>query len=183
MANTKDTPPKFKNILIILWFIFLCLWTFIFVNEYTLQTWKEVFLETRPVDPRDILRWDFVILSYSIEWDQKVRNFVNENINENKDRTWDTMYITLWTDNANLWYVSDVSFTKPSPDKLFITTKLESRISLWIWKYFVPEGTWREIERVRWNMKVLVKIDKYWTAKIVDLYYKWERIDPDNFEK
>jgi len=31
-------------------------------------------------------------------------------------------------------------------------------------------------------MQVLTVIDKYGTAKIKELYYDWEKIDPDTFK-
>ena len=39
---------------------------FIAVKEYNLRTGKDVLLKTRPIDPRDLFRGDYVILSYDI---------------------------------------------------------------------------------------------------------------------
>jgi len=39
---------------------------FIAVKEFTLQTGEEVLLKTRPIDPRDLFRGDYVILNYEI---------------------------------------------------------------------------------------------------------------------
>ena len=48
-----------------------CLWlsiiaAFVVTKEYTLRTGAEILLKTRPVDPRDLFRGDYVILSYDI---------------------------------------------------------------------------------------------------------------------
>ena len=151
----------------IIWLVLVFLW-FIFVNEYTLNTWEKVLLKTRPVDPRDLLRWDYVILSYELEEDNKVSEFLDANEGE------EDYYFILKTDEENYAYLEEVSSQKPK-EWLFIKVKRDK--SLGINKYFIPEGRGREIENLRWELDVLVSIDKYGTAKIVDLYYKWEKID------
>lgn len=183
MEDTQS-KPNFKAFLLILWAIVVCFLGYIFVNEYTLQTGEEVFLETRPVDPRDLLRGDYVILSYTIETDEKVDAFLSKNLLEK----WDTFYITLSQDQENLGKVESVSLDQPSTGNLFIKAQIgttpwwSQNISFGIGKYFVPEWTGRNIEQVRWDMKVLVRIDKYGVAKIVELYYQGEKIDPKTFQ-
>lgn len=180
MTTTDTTKkPNFSVLLWIIGIIIACLGIFIFINEYTLQTWEEVFLETRPVDPRDILRWDFVILSYQLEEEEKMKTFLQQNT----FTQWDTFYVIL--DKNTEWGVKiqSISQTKPTDSEIFIRAKIGTRwdIDFGIGKYFVPEGTGRNIERVRGDMEVLVRIDKYGTAKIVDLYYQWEKIVPKDF--
>ncbi len=176
--------PNFKIFLGILWVILICFIGYICINEYTLQTGEEVFLETLPVDPRDVLRGDYVILSYAIETDEKVQNFLSENTLER----WDNFYIHLRKDENNVWQVKDVSLQQPHSDILYITGEVtvvswwRENISFNIGKYFVPEWTGRTIERIRWDMKVLVRINTNGVAKIVDIYYKWEKIDPKDFQ-
>lgn len=57
-----------KRIIVIL---IACLWVavaaaFIFSKQIILKTGKTILLETLPVDPRDLLRGDYVVLSYKI---------------------------------------------------------------------------------------------------------------------
>jgi len=48
----------------ILWIIIIL--GFVAFKEFTLKTGEEVMLKTMPVDPRDLFRGDYVILSYEI---------------------------------------------------------------------------------------------------------------------
>ena len=48
----------------ILWIIIIL--GFVAFKEFTLKTGEEVMLKTMPIDPRDLFRGDYVILSYEI---------------------------------------------------------------------------------------------------------------------
>ena len=153
---------------------------FIAINEYVLLTWERVYLKTVPVDPRDFLRWDYVILSYEIEHDQQTKDFIKSN----KLKKWDIVYFYLDKDENNLWTLDKLSLDKPKNNKLYIRWVYNDpeswRITpfdLWIWKFFVPEWRWREVERIISWIEVLVSVEKNWIAKVVDLYYKWKKID------
>jgi len=180
MENTAKPPLK-ALIITIIWIIAF-FWIVIAIQEYTLYTGEEIYLETAPVDPRDLLRWDYVTLRYAFESDERVENYITQNNLQDGD----IIYISFVKDNDAIWSVSGVSETKPNSG-IFIKTKLRQQ-SWWRWgletgigKYFVPQWTGRQIERVRWDMSVLVKIDKYGTAKIIDLYYKWKKVVPKTF--
>lgn len=174
----EDKKPPLKALFAIIWIIVIFVVWFVAIEEYTLQTGQEVYLETMPVDPRDPLRWDYVILRYEIERDEKIQEFINTNTIAMVGKT---LYISL-KEEDNIGIVESVSISKPK-NGLFIRWKISewNGIDLWIWKYFVPEGTWREIEKVRSDMKVLTVIDKYGTAKIKNLYYEDKIINPDTF--
>ena len=116
---------------------------FIGVKEYTLRTGTEVLLKLRPVDPRDLFRGDYVILSYDIS-----------NINVRADGEFkenDTIYTHLKL-NGNIAEFDGASKAKPS-DGLFIAGKVmvvnsnSVRVTYGIESYFVPEGEGRRIER------------------------------------
>lgn len=175
MENRK---PPLKALLAVISIIGIAVVWFAGIQEYTLQTGVDVYLETVPVDPRDPLRWDYVVLRYAIERDDKVLDFISKN---SFTQIGDTVYIGIKTENE-MTMVDSVSRGKPK-NWLFIRWKIDTWgwVDLWIWKYFVPEGTGREIERVRSDMQVLAVVDKYGTAKIKDLYYQWEKINPDTF--
>lgn len=131
-----------------------------------------------PVDPRDPLRWDYVVLRYKIEREETVTNYItNNNLQE-----WDDIYISINLDS--MWFATSSSVSRQQPSHwLFIKWKVSAwrSIDLWIWKYFVPEWTGKEIEKVRSDMQVLIALDKYGTAKIKNLHYKGEKINPDTF--
>ncbi len=180
MENT--TKPPLKALLLTIAWIIAFFWIVIAIQEYTLMSWEEIFLETAPVDPRDLLRWDYVTLRYAFESDEKIENYITQN----NLQDWNTIYISFIKDTDNNGIVSQVSETKPDSG-IFIKVKVQQQ-SWWRWgletgigKYFVPQWTGRQIERIRWDMSVLAKIDKYGTAKIVDIYYQWEKINPKTF--
>lgn len=163
-----------------LWSIFIFFAWFIAINEYVLMSWEKVYLKTIPVDPRDFLRWDYVILSYEIEHDKQTKDFIKSN----ELKKWDILYFQLNKDENNLWTLENISFNKPENNKLYIKWVYNDpeswRITpfdLWVWKFFVPEWRWREVERIISWIEVLVSVEKSWIAKVVDLYYKWEKID------
>ena len=177
-----DAKPNFKVFIwILVWLVITFVW-FIAINEFTLQTGEDVYFQTVPVDPRDILRWDYVILSYDFEQDEILRNFVTQN----NTQAWDILYLSFDLDSDKLATLSSVTDTKPS-EWVFLQVKKRdstwrvSSIETWIWKYFVPQWTGREIERIRWDMLVHTKVDTSGKAQIVDLYYKGEKIDPKTF--
>ncbi|SPE59973.1 exported hypothetical protein [Verrucomicrobia bacterium] len=57
---------RFKVLLLVLGL--QCVWLLCtaFVQERVLATGKVILLETRPVDPRDLLRGDYLMLSYKV---------------------------------------------------------------------------------------------------------------------
>ncbi len=138
-------------------------------------------MKTVPVDPRDLLRGDYVILSYEIGQDERVRNLIKEeNLTDG-----DSIYFILNKDENEVGSLSDISLNKPEAE-LFVKGKVDqtswgrNNLELGIGKYFVPENRGREVERLRGQLNVLVSIDEYGTAKIVDLYYNGTKIDFKN---
>jgi len=133
--NMKDKKPPLKGLIAVISIVVIAVVWFAGIQEYTIQTGEEVYLETMPVDPRDPLRWDFVVLRYAIERDEKVQDFINSNTMAIIGKT---IYITLKKED-NTGVVDSVSFAKPT-SWLFIKWKIEKwSIDLWIWKYFVPK--------------------------------------------
>lgn len=145
--------------------IIMCLWAaivleFTSVQEYALHTGQEVLLKTIPVDPRDLIRGDYVILNYEIAQLKRDSGF-----------KWnDTVYVSLNVDENNIATVSEISKTKPSKP-LFMkgTVKYSWRqgIEFGIESYFVKEGTGRELEnQLRDGALVKVAITKNGFAKV-----------------
>lgn len=153
---------------------------FIAVKEYTLITGEEVLLRTRPVDPRDLFRGDYVILSYEISRiDTEGLSFQGNDFEEG-----DNIYVLLEIDNDKIGSLAGVRKSKPS-EGTFIKGTVKSKsntrliIEYGIESYFVPEGKGKEIERNLRNMYVKVAIDDFGTAVIKSLVLDGEDVDVD----
>lgn len=180
--ETSTKKPPLKGLIFSVLTILIFFSVIIVVNEYTLQNREELYLETVPVDPRDLLRGDYVVLRYAFENDPMLDEYVlANNVSE-----WTDLYISFLLDEWNKGSISSISEYRPDSG-IFLKVNVENQSWGWlgletgIWKYFVPEWTGRAIERVRWDMLVRLKVDTYGTAKIVDLFYKWEKINPKTF--
>ncbi len=134
-------------------------------NIFPLLMGKEVLLEIRPVDPRDLLRGDYVTLDFNISHYGKYR-LPYRDIN-----------VILKTDENN---IAEIDFIVPqnSPGKEFKKelylkgTVTRNRIKYGIESYFVKEKTGREIERkINSSSKsyARVKIAPNGKAKVIGL--------------
>ena len=145
-----------------------CLWlsiiaAFVVTKEYTLRTGAEILLKTRPVDPRDLFRGDYVILSYDISrfnagdmQSSLVRHF----------RVDDQVYVTLDMD-GEYSRIKQVHYDPPRGEiylKGRVVQVHGDQISLeyGIESYFVPEGEGKLIERRRngGRVDVLAAVDR-----------------------
>ncbi len=158
-------------------FMIGCLWLlmivgFVISKEYTLRTGHEVLLKTRPIDPRDLFRGDYVILSYDISrfsaGDMQaslVRNF----------RIDDTVYVSLRTD-GDYARIKQVHYDPPAGE-LYIKGRVvgvqsdQVTVEYGIESYFVPEGEGKHIEhgRNRGRVDVLAAVDRRGHAMIKKL--------------
>ena len=161
---------KKKLFLIIGIFWVIIIFGFIAFKEFTLQTGEEVILKTRPVDPRDLFRGDYVILNYEIS--TLDASSLQKDVTEFKPE--DKVYILLSkVDNYSI--ASGVYLNKPKEGLILkgtIKNVQGSRLNIeyGIESYFVPEGKGREIERQRGrNLDVKVAVDKLGNAVIKDL--------------
>ncbi len=130
-----------------------CMWVavaagFIASKQFTLKTGKTVVLETVPVDPRDLLRGDYVILSYKIG---QLYPRALKSEKENYEYS-EIVYVGL-APEGKYWKAVSVSSKRPAESNVVfikgrITQGLRGRISVnyGIENYFVPEGEGRELE-------------------------------------
>ncbi len=157
---------KFVYIIICLWLAVIC--TIVTKQEFTLKTGREVLLKTVPVDPRDLLRGDYVILNYEVAQIPSYYSYYGEN---------KTVYVILQTDKENVAHF--VGITDKQPKNLFLkgkTGKCQTIVPLWrngrcvsfgIESYFVKEGAGKDLERdLRNGALVKVAIDKNGNAKV-----------------
>jgi uncharacterized membrane-anchored protein len=140
------------------------------VREIMLQTGREYLLETRPVDPRDIFRGDYVVLGYEIS----SLNYCCYQVGE-------TIYVMLEERDGVARAVGH-QHEPPTDARPFIrgqVTRVTSGsgrpidVEYGIESYFVPEGTGRDIEaRIRQGngaVHVRVAVDRFGTAVIKEL--------------
>jgi len=138
-----------------------------------LRSGHEVVLQTQPVDPRDLMRGDYVILGYDItSVDRKL-------IQGTPDAGLRDVYVALKPDAGGIWHLSRaafVSFTDLASDEVQIRGQStyaivdypDATISLryGIERYYVPEGEGREIEDSQRALQItaVVAIDDKGTA-------------------
>jgi uncharacterized membrane-anchored protein len=135
---------------------------FVAIKEFTLRNG----LKTRPVDPRDLFRGDYVILSYDI-------SRVNTGITENF-KNGDKVYVAL--DIQKNYAVAVGAYATPPQDKLFIKgVVIQSganslQVEYGIESYFVLEGKGTTLERRNGkSLEAKVMVDKSGTAIIKEL--------------
>ena len=134
-----------------------------------LQNGREIRLAVVPVDPRDLFRGDYVILSYDIS------RIDTREASAAPDINWgDTVYVTI-EDGAEGWQATAIG--REAPDSgTFLRGTVASvsndsggdcppilgcqtyDVDYNLEQFFVPEGTGREIENLRNDQRVSVDI-------------------------
>lgn len=138
-----------------------------------LRSGHEVVLQTRPIDPRDLMRGDYVILGYDITLiDRKIVQGVSEDGAR-------VVYVALKPDAQGLWHLSRASFEKFSDlasDEVQIRGQSTYAIADYpdatitirygIERYYVPEGEGRAIEDSQRDLQItaVVAVDDAGTA-------------------
>lgn len=121
----------------------LAILAFAGVREGMIQTGREYVLETRPVDPRDVFRGDYVILRYDIS-----------SLNYCCYQAGETIYVMLEERNG-VWHADGHDRQPPTDGRPFIrgqVTRVPTEngrpidVTYGIESYFVPEGQGRAIE-------------------------------------
>lgn len=138
-------------------------------NESVLNSNQEVLLKTVPVDPRDLLRGDYVVLAYEIGQHEFLKNFDNNT----------QVFVTLKTDTNNIAQIDKIADYKPNNNELYIKGKVlpcDTTIPLFkngtcvkygIESYFVKEGEGKQLEKsLRDGALVKVSIDRQGHAKV-----------------
>lgn len=146
-----------------------------------------VMLGIEPVDPRDILRGDYVTFQYEIS---SVSYYY---LRDKSVRNGDTVYVVLekYSYNDN-WNATSVTTKKPEVGEIFIMGKVVSgaetntldpagrntssrddlRIAYGIEQYFIPEGSGSDFNHLANTDKVsaLVKLDENGNAALDKLF-------------
>jgi len=120
-------------------------------KQQTLTKGRKVLLETVPVDPRDFLRGDYVILNY------KISSLDLKSMPTDKSgyRGGDVVYVCL-IPSGKFWTAGELACRKDkfaSSGSVYIKGRVRSaysgklNVEYGIESYFVPEGKGVEIER------------------------------------
>jgi len=131
-------------------------------KEHALQTGREVRLKTVPVDPRDLFRGDYVILSYQISRiDLAQMGAREQDFSKGK-----TIYVLMDTIN-DYGVAKGIQVAPPAQDELFLKGRIRSirnqkvDVEYGIESYFVPEGEGKVLERVRGDaLDVVIAVDR-----------------------
>ncbi len=141
------------------------------IKEYTLRTGHGILLKTVPVDPRDLFRGDYVILSYDMSsLDLDKLGAAGATFSRGQ-----TVYVLLGTDGGYS-VATGVRSSRPSHEELFLKGHVLDvsgrtvRVEYGIESYFVPEGKGRALEHARGkNLDVRAAVDKQGHAVIKTL--------------
>lgn len=151
---------------------------FIGFKEFTLQTGEEVLFRTRPVDPRDLFRGDYVILNYEIS-SVDHRTLTTDAAGFSRG---DRVYVAL--DIVDGYGTPTGIFRQQPAEGLFIKGTVQSAdsstlgIEYGIESYFVPEGEGRELERAAGNrLDVQASVDKFGNAVIKSVLIDGKAVD------
>jgi len=128
---------------------------FISVQERVVQQGTEVILATRPVDPRDLFRGEYVILRYTIERDEQVRAALSADTDATR------VYVRLVDDEQGIARVGAAQTTRPDvSDGVWLEGAVVNGQARFpdLEQYFVPEGAGRPIERMRSGLHVRVRV-------------------------
>ena len=142
-------------------------------KQATLWTGRPVVLETVPVDPRDLFRGDYVVLSYKISALDPVQVSLPPRVERGQ-----SVYVSLRRPDPpdRFWTASAVSLEKPTDGA---TTFLRGRaleaypggrapdfrpadrlrLEYGIESYFVPEGKGRDLESVQADPNAVLAVE------------------------
>lgn len=142
-----------------------------------LRSGTEILLKTAPVDPRDLLRGDYVILNYDISTIPLDKIVGPKPADVGNHPLW----VRLTKGGDGFWGVVEASFQELPPQSGNVVVKANSGYPLkWmsgsdlndvrygIERFYVPEGEGLELEKARGTeqLAVAVKVSESGTAQI-----------------
>ncbi len=155
------------------------IFTIIIFKMAILSGGTDVMLQIKPVDPRDLLRGDYITFKYDNISNVSPYFFKKEQVKESG-----TVYVTL-RKSGKYWTIQSAQKTKPIDGELFIKGHIvyggignspsvlgasNIHIIYGIEDYFIPEGKGRGFSF--WNKKAAAKvaIDKNGNAVLKQIY-------------
>lgn len=161
---------KNRIFVIIVVFWIMIIGGFVAFKEFTLQTGDEILLKTRPVDPRDLFRGDYVVLRYDIstlttdDLSYKGADF----------KEGDKVYVLLNVDDNQIGSLLNIDTDKPKVGTFIkgVVKGIDENIlnvEYGIESYFVPEGEGKIIEKDLGKIYTKVSVDNFGNAVIKSL--------------
>lgn len=129
-----------------------------------LRNSAEILLKTAPIDPRDLLRGDYVILNYDIS-SVPLSTLTGEVPTQPGE---ETLSVRLKRQDDGFWAIAESSFGDllPAPDSVLLhslpfynyATKRDEtvRVDYGIERYYVPEGEGRALETARSDGRISI---------------------------
>lgn len=144
-----------------------------------LSTGAEVMLKTAPVDPRDFLRGDYVVLNYDIS-SVPVSAIVGGVPSGSGERS---LWVRLKRQDDGFWGIAESSFRElpPQPDTVVLHSLpfysygsnggASIHVEYGIERYYVPEGQGKPLEEARNGgiVSIAVRVSQDGTAQIRSL--------------
>jgi uncharacterized membrane-anchored protein len=140
----------------------------ILYQEQIIATGDVTILATRPVDPRDLFRGEYVILRYEIESDPSLREAAAGLVDGTE------LYVALREDERGVAEVLSVQQTPPISfsEGLWIRGRIKNRQLrfLDIEQFYVPEGLGTPIERLdsRVHVEIALKEGEPRAIRLLD---------------
>lgn len=130
-------------------------------KQYVLKTGKTIMLETVPVDPRDFLRGDYVVLRYKIS----ALDLTQIKSAKAYYHSGEHIFVEL-APKDKFWEAAAVYGKKDVPaDRVILKGRVKScyqeklEVAYGIESYFVPEGEGKEIERKMRGRESFVSVE------------------------
>lgn len=167
---------KITTIICIIWTLIVSIW--VIHNEYILTVGRKVLLKTIPVDPKDLLMGDYVILNYDIS--QLPDSYHVSNFSLNED-----VYVILKTNKDNIASIERIQTNIKPNEPLYLKGKISkcnttipffktgTCINYGIESYYVKEHSGKDLEeKLRNGALAEISIDKQGNAKIKEIINK-----------
>ncbi|MDP5272831.1 GDYXXLXY domain-containing protein [Chengkuizengella axinellae] len=153
----------------------VCFILSIALSNYSVEWFgKELRLKTVPVDPRNLFYGDYVVLNYEINNIPKTLWEGNDDPDEG-----DKLIVGL-EEQEGYFTVVSIGYNKPKDedsDYIYVDAEVTKNrgnsifVKYGIEKYYIPEGSGREIEQQRGEFDVLVKYASWGSMKISRLEF------------
>lgn len=170
MAKKIDQKSRreIKRLTITLVVLFLIVGTFILYLSWPLLAGKTIILATRPVDPFEPFRGQYMAINYEISSIPFIEGFKEGN----------KVYVILKPDESKIWRYEGATLTKPSQG-IFIAGVVESvyvedmRVRYGIEQFFFE----RNADLPTRNITVEAKVDDSGQARISNLLYNGKPVE------
>ncbi len=145
--------------------ILIIVLSFILYNEWPLLTGKKIVLATRPVDPFDLFRGQYMSIRYEISTLNNAEGF----------EAGDSIYVILKKDKEGVWRMQSTSREKPERED-FIKGKIKrvygntANVEYGIEQFFFERGA----ELPTRNITVEVSVANSGRARLVQLLHNGE---------